>query len=69
MRSWCPGMTLSGWVCSRRTVDAAQVRKVESADGLREELMGDFPDVLSDYLSKDLRVKGEPMNIKFREGA
>ncbi len=31
--------------------------------------MGDFPDVLSDYLSKDLRVKGEPMNIKFREGA
>ncbi len=49
-------------------VDVAQVRKVESADGLREELMGDFPDVLSDFLSKDMRVKGDPMSIRFKEG-
>ena len=31
--------------------------------------MGDFPDVLSNYLSKDMRVKGKPMNIKFTGGA
>ncbi len=31
--------------------------------------MRDFLDVLSDYFSKDMRVKGEPMNIKFKEGA
>ncbi len=48
-------------------VDAAQVRKVESADGLREELMGDFPDVLSNFLSKDMRVKGDPISISFKE--
>ncbi len=47
----------------------AQVRKVESADGLQEKLMGDFPDVLSDFLSKDKRVKGDPMSICFKEGA
>ena len=41
-------------------VDAAQVRKVELADGLREELLGDSPDVLSDYLTKDMRMKGDP---------
>ncbi len=50
------------------SMDVAQVRKVESADGLREELMGNFPDVLSDFLSKDMRVKGDPMSIRFKEG-
>ncbi len=49
-------------------VDVAQVRKVESVDGLREELMGDFPDVPSDFLSKDMGVKGDPMSIRFKEG-
>ena len=49
-------------------VSAVKVRKVESVDGLREELLGDFPDVLSDFLSKDMRVKGEPMCIRFKEG-
>ncbi len=49
-------------------VDAAQVQKVESVEGLREKLLGDFPDVLSDHLSKDMRVKGEPMSICFKDG-
>ncbi len=44
------------------------MRKVESVDGLREELLGNFPDVLSNFLSKDLRVKGDPMSICFKEG-
>ena len=44
-------------------VDTVQVRKVESANSLREELLGAFPNVLSDYLSKDMRMKGEPMCI------
>ncbi len=49
-------------------MEVAQVRKVESADALREELMGDFPDVLSDFLSKDMKVKGDPLSIRFKEG-
>ena len=49
-------------------VDVAQVRKVESADGLREELMFKFHDVLSDFLSKNMRVKRDPMSIGFKEG-
>ncbi len=39
-------------------VDVAQVRKVELADGLREELMGNFHDVLSDFLSKNVSERG-----------
>ncbi len=29
--------------------------------------MGNFPDVLSYFLSKDMRVKGDPMSIRFKE--
>ncbi len=50
------------------TVNQAHVRKVEPADGLQEELLGNFPDVPTDFLSKDIRVKGEPMCICFKEG-
>ncbi len=49
-------------------LDTSQVRKVESVDCLREELLGDFPDVPSDFLNKDMRVKGEPMWIRFKRG-
>ncbi len=51
-----------------QAVDVAQVRRVESANSLLEELMGDFPDLLSDFLSMDMRVKGDPMSICFKEG-
>ena len=50
------------------TFPAVDMAQVESADGLREELMGDFPDVLSDFLSKDMRVKGDPMSIHSKRG-
>ncbi len=50
-------------------VDAEQMRKVESADRLLKELLGDFPDMLSDFLSKDIRVKGEPICIRIKKGA
>ncbi len=30
--------------------------------------MGDFPDVLSDFLSKNMRVQWDPMSIRFKEG-
>ena len=48
-------------------VDAAHVRKVESEDSLREELFVDFPKVLSNYLSNDIGVNGDPMSIRFKE--
>ncbi len=47
---------------------AVDMDQVESADGFREELMGDFPDVLSDFLSKDMRVKGDQMSIPSKRG-
>ncbi len=31
--------------------------------------MGNFPGVLSDYLSNDMGVKGETIIIKFKNGA
>ncbi len=66
--SWHDLMHLSILSSTFPAVDSAQVRRVESADGLREELLGDFPDVRSDFLSRDMRVKGEPMRICLKEG-
>ncbi len=66
--SWHDLMRLGILSSTFPAVDVAQVRKVESADSLWEELLGDFPDMLSDFLSKDMRVKGEPMRIRLKEG-
>ncbi len=43
---------------------AVDMDQVELADGFRK----DFPDVLSDFLSKDMRVKGDQMSIPSKRG-
>ncbi len=65
--SWHDLIRLGNLSSTFPAVDAAQVRKVESVDGLREELVDNFPDVLCDFLSKDMRVKGDLMSIHFKE--
>ncbi len=74
MRSWCPGMTSSGLGCSRqRSPRWMQPRcgRWSWRTASWRSSWETFPtsSLLSDYLSKDMRVKGEPMNIKFKDEA